>query len=366
MHDSLKNSMAWVREQSLLLKRKPSFVFLLLVGSLLSVLARLWAGGNMGATIALVICVGFLVVYAYQSFDSADPHAPENLYYMGLLFTLVSLMYSLIVLFIFDIGEGDEGDVGKRVYNLVGSFGIALVSTFTGIFLRIVLLQKTLTQDDREIEGQARRDLAETARKLRRELTQTVTAMGGFRRDIVQATANAVRELEQKRSEMVRQVKKVGDEQDDMFGKMTEKIGGKLAKAGDDAAAVAGNVKKLLDDLVKQQEKQRQDLIAMGENSGELARAYNALNAEIRQTTKLFSDAAREVKQVAETISADTNALSESMSEMARIAPQHTQQFAHQITVLRQEATKWQSMTQEVRTTMLQAVKSLTDAIKGK
>ncbi|MGR3913985.1 MAG: hypothetical protein OD918_05585 [Gammaproteobacteria bacterium] len=411
MHDSLKNSMKWAREQSLLLKRKPSFEILLGVGAGMIILVRLLVDGNMGAVFAVFACIACLCVYyVCQLSDSADPRAPENLYYMGLLFTLVSLIYSLVVLFAFNSGDGD---VENRVYNLVGSFGIALFSTFFGILFRILLLQKTLSQDEGELEEQARRNLAETARKLRQELTQTIADMGGFRRAITQATTETVRESEKARATMIQHVEKAAAEQADVLAKMAGKIGDKLGKAGDDAATAAGNVKELLNDLVQQQEKQRQDLIAMGEKSaeqvaggiremlgkisgegenigtafnavlthlrnvahdmqetqksiGELASGYNSLNAEIRQTTTLFSGAASEVEKVAKTISADTKALSESMTKTSEIAPQYTEQFAQQIKVLRQEAEKWQSMTQEVRTTMLQAVKSLTDAIRRK
>ncbi|MGR3913027.1 MAG: hypothetical protein OD918_00630 [Gammaproteobacteria bacterium] len=403
MHDSIKNLLANAREQSLRLKSKPSFLLLLLAGTVLSVLARWLAEGSTGAIIALMICVVFLGVYAYQSSDSADSHAPENLYYMGLLFTLVSLMYSLIVLFVFNIGDGN---VGERVYNLVGSFGIALASTFVGIFLRIVLLQKTLPEREDELEEQARRDLAETASRLRRELMKAIEDMGRFRRAITQATNDAVRESAKAHGDVIRDAKKAASEKAGIFADMTGEIGDKLASAGDDIAAAAGNVKKLLDDMTEQQKQQHQDLIARGKKSteqvagdirellgkisgefdavlthlqnvardmqktqksiGAMAGGCNALNAEIKQTGKIFSDAASEVKQVTETMSADTRALSKAMAETARIAPQYSEQFKRQIGALRQEAEQWQSMTQKVRTTMLEAVESLTDAIKRK
>lgn len=404
MHDSLKNSMTWVREQSFLLKRRPSFGVLLLVGAGMIFLVRLLVDGNMGAFIAMLVCFACLCVYyVCQLFDGTDPYAPENLYYMGLLFTLVSLIYSLIVLFVFNSG-GD--DVEKRVYNLAGSFGIALVSTFAGILFRILLLQKTLSQGEGELEEQARRNLVETARKLRQELTQTIADMGGLRRAIVQAANDAVRESAKAHGDVIRDAKKAASEKVGIFADMTGKIGDKLASAGDDIAAAAGNVKKLLDDMAKQQKQQHQDLIARGKKSteqvagdirellgkisgefdailthlqnvardmqetqksiGAMVGGYNALNAEIKQTGKIFSDAASEVKQVTETMSADTRALSKAMAETARIAPQYSKQFKRQIDALRQEAEQWQSMTQKVRTTMLEAVESLTDAIKRK
>lgn len=423
---------------------KHLFTLLLVAGVALSWAVRAYFDGGTEmqsaiiATAICLVCLAYYCVHAYLSLGSIDSHAPENLYYMGLLFTLASLAYSLTTLFVFNDGGSDsiakDDAIEERVYNLVGSFGIALASTFFGILFRILLLQKihaptSMPRRPKEdgktiIQGQpesmahdhaqiAHRDLTDAAFRLRRELTQTIADMGVFRDAIIQATQETVNEADKARAAMVQQVEKAASEQASMLATLAGKIGEKLAKAGDDAAAAAGNVKELLDELVKQQEKQRQDLIAMGKASAEqlaggiremlgkisgegenigaafnstlahlqnvardlqetqtgigaLASGYNALNTEIMQTTKLFSGAASEVERVAKAISADTKVLSESMAKTADIAPQYTEQFSQQIKVLRQEAEQWQSMTQEVRTTMLEAVKSLTDAIKRK
>ncbi|MDA7967649.1 MAG: hypothetical protein MPK31_01745 [Gammaproteobacteria bacterium] len=379
MNDSFKNSLAWVRRQSL---RTPSFVPMLLTGILLSVLTRWLVDGNKGAVAALAVCVAFLAVYAYQSRDKFDLHAPENLYYMGLLFTLASLIYSLVVLFIINSGEVD---VEERVYNLVGSFGIALVSTFVGIFLRIMLLQKSILQDESEIEGKVRRDIADTARKLREELRQMVADTVSFRRAMVQATKETVRETDKARDVMVQQSKKAVSDQADMLADLTEKVGGKLTKAGGDIAEASGHAAKGIRDalgevnssgesiedafkaVLDQLKSVARDMQeANQKNISVLSEGYNSLNAEIKQTTRLFSSAAGEVENAAKIISAGTEALSNSMVETANTAPQHAEQISQSVEVLRQEAEKWQSMTQKVRTSMIQAVKSLTDAIQGK
>lgn len=379
MNDSFKNSLAWVRRQSL---RTPSFVPMLLTGILLSVLTRWLVDGNKGAVAALAVCVAFLAVYAYQSRDKFDLHAPENLYYMGLLFTLASLIYSLVVLFIINSGEVD---VEERVYNLVGSFGIALVSTFVGIFLRIMLLQKSILQDESEIEGKVRRDIADTARKLREELRQMVADTVSFRRAMVQATKETVRETDKARDVMVQQSKKAVSDQADMLADLTEKVGGKLTKAGGDIAEASGHAAKGIRDalgevnssgesiedafkaVLDQLKSVARDMQeANQKNISVLSEGYNSLNAEIKQTTRLFSSAAGEVENAAKIISAGTEALSNSMAETANTAPQHAEQISQSVEVLRQEAEKWQSMTQKVRTSMIQAVKSLTDAIQGK
>ena len=130
--------------------------------------------GSIIAIVISIVCMGVYLFIAWR--DKSGQHNPDNFYYMGLLFTLASLVYSLVTLFIFN-----TADDSARVNNLVGSFGIALISTFLGILFRILLLQKG---DDLPSEpgepgelGEpgpiAYQDLAETAFRLRQELSQT-------------------------------------------------------------------------------------------------------------------------------------------------------------------------------------------------
>ncbi len=63
--------------------------------------------------------------------------AGDDLYYLGLLFTLVSLIMALVMLFVLSSPEGDA--LKQRTYDLIGNFGIALISTVAGILGRILL-----------------------------------------------------------------------------------------------------------------------------------------------------------------------------------------------------------------------------------
>ena len=209
------------------------FVVLLGAGTALSCLVRgfgeLFEGTNTSTIAALIsigICLACLVFYyRIARRDSTDLHNPENLYYMGLLFTLASLVYSLITLFLLN----GDGDITERTYNLIGSFGIALVSTFFGILLRILLLQELGNRDlppnlppppgegshddFNQLRQSAHADLTETARKLRMELTQTIADMVVFRRAIVQATNETMQETKKAQSAMIQQIEKAATEQ---------------------------------------------------------------------------------------------------------------------------------------------------------
>jgi hypothetical protein len=97
----------------------------------------------------------------------------DNCYYLGFLLTLASMAAALIQ---FDLTAGDRGQVLER---LIGSFGIALFSTFIGIALRVVFLQMRREVDD--LEEQLRRDLQERAELLKSQLLFAVTDLESFR-----------------------------------------------------------------------------------------------------------------------------------------------------------------------------------------
>ena len=96
-------------------------------------------GAFISATIAVVAIAWLWFHYRTQDPAYDRQLAGDNLYYLGLLFTLASLIIALIRLFLLE-GYVDGGSsIQERAYDLIGGFGIALVSTVAGILGRIVL-----------------------------------------------------------------------------------------------------------------------------------------------------------------------------------------------------------------------------------
>ncbi len=85
--------------------------------------------------------LGVVLMWWYKRQEQRDRHEEEwprlgdEVYYLGLLFTLTSLCVALVALFILDQGS----DLARRTNEMIGSFGIALVTTMAGIVLRTVL-----------------------------------------------------------------------------------------------------------------------------------------------------------------------------------------------------------------------------------
>ena len=120
------------------------------LGSLLIVTLRLTIAGLNGAVFAAAIAVAIIVLvglYYERNYVLVEDRqmAGDNLYYLGLLYTLVSLILALLQLFVFDTG----GAVDERANELIGNFGVALVSTVAGIFARILFQNPINAPDER-------------------------------------------------------------------------------------------------------------------------------------------------------------------------------------------------------------------------
>ncbi|MXV78452.1 hypothetical protein F4001_08870 [Candidatus Poribacteria bacterium] len=163
----------------------------LVVGGASIVAIRLVLTGLVGAYLAVgfaVLTIVALSILYRQSFPTTRREerltAGDNLYYLGLLFTLLSLILALIQLFVLDA----EGEVAERAYQLIGNFGIALVSTVAGIVARILLHSGIAEHDQTSAPGEdASGFLGDTAlrddlRKMRAVLRSATDAFSHFNR----------------------------------------------------------------------------------------------------------------------------------------------------------------------------------------
>jgi hypothetical protein len=156
------------------------FLAFVAAGCAYIILAKLSGAAQVYVTFAPVaIMVGYAVLVSLaRGLRLRDDQSGDNLYYMGFLFTLTSLGVSL---YQFNAARASE--------EIVQNFGIAIASTIAGIGLRIVFNQ--MRRDPVEIERVMRLELAEAARRVRRELDASVVEFGYFRRTAQQSAADS-------------------------------------------------------------------------------------------------------------------------------------------------------------------------------
>ena len=160
------------------------FFVVVVVGSTYIILSKLNNFGAFAVTaVPVLIMIGYAVLLGgARLFRLRDDQSGDNLYYMGFLFTLTSLAVSLY-----------QFSAAGSAEQIVQNFGIAIASTIAGIALRILFNQ--MRRDPLEVEAVARLELAEAARRVKRELEGTILEFNYFRRMTTQSVSDALDEM---------------------------------------------------------------------------------------------------------------------------------------------------------------------------
>ena len=146
--------------------------FLAFLGGLALYAALKWFGlGQLSQTFAIIS-----VMFAYAATVAKVPRlrvrldqAGDNAYYLGLLFTLVSMA---VALYEFSgTALGDPAATARTgVESIIANFGVALGSTIAGIFLRVLLHQMRV--DPADVENMTRIELADASKRVKAQLDQ--------------------------------------------------------------------------------------------------------------------------------------------------------------------------------------------------
>lgn len=146
-----------------------------------------------GGAVAMMLAYALIMWRSTSGRVRAD-QAGDNLYYMGLLYTLTGLAYAIFTF----RPEATSNSI-------VEGFGIALATTIVGLMLRVFFNQ--IRADLVEIEDRARLDLAEAASALKAELNGIVREMNDFGRLTRQSLSEAVTGVE---AGMVKAIQEAG------------------------------------------------------------------------------------------------------------------------------------------------------------
>jgi methyl-accepting chemotaxis protein len=138
------------------------FVSAFTIGALWILIFRLWL--NLPATVALIgplcVLISYAVLLLKGNFSLREDRAADNLYYLGFLYTLVSLGVGLYRYKIELSG----------VENIISDLGVGLTTTIVGLFLRIVFLQ--LRVDPDEVGEDAKVELSRAIESFRAQVLQ--------------------------------------------------------------------------------------------------------------------------------------------------------------------------------------------------
>jgi hypothetical protein len=134
---------------------------------------------NYVAAGAVLLMIGYgFFAFQFRRIRLRPDRLGDNFYYLGFIFTLASLSAALLLV-----------KRGGAIDELIGSFGIALLTTIVGVAGRVLFVQ--MRGDIDEVENEVRRDLLSASADLRAQLSLTLAEFETFHTGVQQATRKA-------------------------------------------------------------------------------------------------------------------------------------------------------------------------------
>ena len=281
---------------------KHAFV-LACVGGIVAIWLLRWLGESPGISgisgfdwSAIASAVAIIVAYALYVWRASEQchvsldRASDNVYYLGLLFTLGSLSYSLTWL---TVSLNTDGSLGTEyILGLLPDFGIALVSTIAGIVGRILLQQNVV-----EGEEQVRDALRGSMYELRRIIGHIILDLNGLAAQarIAQdeARRHATNSLKYSALQAAETIDKAAGAVTDSLEEATEKATETLDKAGNDAV---GSIKAATESAAGAIESVAADI------TGNLKAAINDATVAVRSAADTVFTSQSDIARLVENI----------------------------------------------------------------
>jgi ABC-type transporter Mla subunit MlaD len=178
----LKNSVVEIQR-----REHVTFFYVFALGALAVVLMHFLLLPQLVVTaFTMLLMIGYMIFELRSGrYQYREDRLGDDLYYLGLLFTLVSLALSLRI-----FGRGFMSRA-EAIDELIANFGIAIFTTITGLALRVGLY-KWRGDELEEPELRARIDLAEATGLLKTQLMFATEDMKSFRLSLAQSLADLV------------------------------------------------------------------------------------------------------------------------------------------------------------------------------
>ena len=144
----------------------------------------------------------------------------DNFYYLGFIYTLASMAAALMQL-----------RRGIEIEPILGSFGIALITTIVGVAGRVMFVQMRGETD--EAEEQTRRDLLETSKELRAQLALTLREFETFSTATRQAAEETAKQSTAAAQKQIELIDSLAHKQIELIGSVAQVAAGEIRSAFD-------------------------------------------------------------------------------------------------------------------------------------
>ena len=191
------------------------FASTFIIGSLFITFLKNWNVASQWLSLtSMITSMGLIIVYAIVSrtvhtFRLSSERVGDNCYYLGFLFTLVSLSNAL-----YSFGYGDDDTINYVISN----FGIALGSTIVGMLMRVMFNQMKIEPE--QIEERIKENLTDTGHRLTGEIENVIGEMNS----LSSALKNSMAEALESTDSLLKDSKKRHASLVDSIDKLTEDV----------------------------------------------------------------------------------------------------------------------------------------------
>ena len=285
------------------------FLGFFLGGALAILLMKSLSDSPILAVVLPIVLMGSyaLLLVEWPDLRPRYDFAGDNFYYLGFLYTLISLAISLYQF-------NTEGATSAIITN----FGLALTSTILGLAGRILLNQP---QDEAvtDAEVRAREDLARANRRLRAEMEYSIDEFQQFRTEAKRVFAQLDQGVSAASTALERQIEQLQGGAA-RFGALQERV----AEVDTAAAAAVGDIQAQRELFVSEAQGVSDSLRQMLENFRSVDFRREFIEELIEPTSEQFQGLAREFLSVAEGLrrleAGQLRVMEQNQSAVARLA----------------------------------------------
>lgn len=191
----------------------------------------------LGSIVPLSLMILYIFIgYRYRESVVSDEKFADSCYYLGFIFTIVSIILCL----------ADLPNIGSEIYIIAARFGAAMISTVLGLFVRVCLVSFRPTLEDavRNMEDHS----VEASRRLIDSYQRSFDELEQFRGEVAAAAKETVLSVTKEIQSITEQTAKRMDE---FFVEVSTRNSQALAEIVEDVRSTTLDLKKAVDTYTK-------------------------------------------------------------------------------------------------------------------
>ena len=285
-----------VRKRARVFKTEHAFEWAFGIGFVMISVVKLLGQGHPipGGVVASVLCIVIMWLYRFNQKRvrplNEQPRLGDEVYYLGLLYTLTSLCAALVSLFLLDT---EEQTLVKRTDEMIGSFGIALLTTMAGIVMRM-----TLQRGGTEGQGTTITvDLERYAFELRRQLNNSTNAFASHANQTILQAKTTHAHMEEMMHAFHDGLEEKAKAELESLKAIYESVAEKAEEARQRTEEQGAGIKGALEELEAQVKSMDESIERIRVGSGETAENLAAISTQAKASAFAFAESSKAITE---------------------------------------------------------------------